>query len=192
MTRNSRSNWPDARSEAFPQSFVYALRRWEIEAANPTASERASKVKTTVVENREARVELDERATGPAGETYDNRRVLRAFLPTGCWKSPDWRLGRQVNRLAQRVTASSGRSFATWRASRSRGHIPHVWDCDTTSLDRWACNPEYGDERVWASVAHMSNSSLFGCGCCCLVKFPTSPTFTLRLDSYNKTCVALR
>lgn len=108
---------------------MYALRRREIEAANPTTSERASKqakVKSTVVENREAQVELDERATGPAGETNDNRRVLRAFLPTGCWKSPDWRLGRQVNRLAQRVTASSGRPFATWRASRSRGYIPHV------------------------------------------------------------------
>ena len=48
------------------------MRRREIEAANPTTSERASKqakVKSTVVENREAQVELDERATGPAGET---------------------------------------------------------------------------------------------------------------------------
>ena len=72
MTRNLSSDWPDARSKAFQQSFVYALRRREIEAANPTTSERASKqakVKSTVVENREAQVELDERATGPAGET---------------------------------------------------------------------------------------------------------------------------
>lgn len=60
MHETRRSNNPSCTRCAGERSEQQTLLR---------ASERASKVKTTVLENREAQVELDERATGTDGET---------------------------------------------------------------------------------------------------------------------------